>query len=135
VGSSLYSNWCGLAFERVCLAHIPQIKHSLSIGGVTTNEYSWYVRKTDTHPGAQIDLLLDRADQTINLCEIKYTTGGDYTLNEEEERKILNRREQFLETTHTQKSIHLTLITTRGLTRNAHSDIFQNVVNVDALFS
>jgi hypothetical protein len=134
VGSSLYSNWCGLAFERVCLAHIPQIKQSLSIGGVATNEYSWYVRKNDTHPGAQIDLLLDRADQTINLCEIKYTAGGDYTLNEEEEGKILNRRERFLETTGTRKAIHLTLITTRGLTKNSHADIFQNVVNADALF-
>lgn len=134
VGSSLYSNWCGLAFERVCLAHIPQIKQSLSIGGVATNEYSWYVRKNDTHPGAQIDLLFDRADQTINLCEIKYTAGGDYTLNEEEEGKILNRRERFLETTGTRKAIHLTLITTRGLTKNAHSDIFQNVVNAEDLF-
>jgi hypothetical protein len=134
VGSSLYSNWCGLAFERVCMAHIPQIKQSLSIGGVTTNEYSWYVRKTDSHPGAQVDLLLDRADQTINLCEIKYTSGAEYTLTEEEERKILNRREQFLEATGTQKSIHLTLITTRGLSPNAHSDIFQNVVGADSLF-
>jgi hypothetical protein len=135
VGSSLYSNWCGLAFERVCMAHIPQIKQSLSIGGVTTNEYSWYVRKTDSHPGAQVDLLLDRADQTINLCEIKYTSGAEYTLTEEEERKILNRREQFLEATGTQKSIHLTLITTRGLSQNAHSDIFQNVVGADSLFA
>jgi hypothetical protein len=134
VGSSLYSNWCGLAFERVCLAHIPQIKQSLSIGGVTTNEYSWYTRKSDTHPGAQIDLLLDRADQTINLCEIKYTAGGDYTLNEEEEAKILNRRERFLEATGTKKAIHMTLITTNGLTRNSHSDIFQNTVTSNALF-
>ena len=47
VGSSLYSNWCGLAFERVCLTHIPQIKKALGIGGVTSNEYSWFARKTE----------------------------------------------------------------------------------------
>ena len=135
IGSSLYNNWCGLAFERVCFAHIPQIKHALSIGGVVTNEYSWFVRKTDDRPGAQIDLLLDRGDQTINICEIKYTTSSEYTLNEEEEAKILSRRERFIEETDTTKAVHLTLITTRGLTQNSHSDVFQNVVVAESLFS
>jgi hypothetical protein len=65
----------------------------------------------------------------------KYTSGAEYTLTEEEERKILNRREQFLEANGTQKSIHLTLITTHGLSQNAHSDIFQNVVSADSLFA
>lgn len=134
VGSSFYDNWCGLAYERVCLAHIPQIKKALSIGGVTSNEYSWFVRKTENEPGAQIDLLLDRSDETINICEIKYTSSGEYTVDEEEEQKILNRRKRFLEVTQTTKAIHLTLITTRGLTHNAHADIFQNVVTADSLF-
>ncbi|MBQ8852936.1 MAG: ATP-binding protein [Alistipes sp.] len=135
VGSSLYYNWCGLAFERVCFAHIPQIKQALSIGGVVTNEYSWFVRKTENNPGAQIDLLLDRADQTINICEIKYTSSNDYTLDEDEETKILSRRERFISETHTSKAVHITLITTRGLTPNSHSDIFQNVIVAESLFS
>jgi hypothetical protein len=131
----MYNNWCGLAFERVCFAHIPQIKQSLSIGGVTTNEYSWSAHKTDQYAGAQIDLLLDRSDETINICEIKYSASGEYTLTEDEECKILNRRESFVMETGTTKAIHLTLITTRGLTKNSHSDIFQNLVVADALFS
>lgn len=135
IGSNMYNNWCGLAFERVCFAHIPQIKHALSIGGVVTNEYSWFVRKTEDRPGVQIDLLLDRGDQTINVCEIKYTTSNEYTLNEEEEIKILSRRERFIEETDTTKAVHLTLITTRGLTKNSHSDIFQNVVVAESLFN
>lgn len=135
IGSNLYNCWCGLAFERICMAHVPQIKQALSIGGVATNEYSWLVRKTENRPGAQIDLLIDRADETINLCEMKFTASSDYILTEEEERKILNRRERFLEETNTQKAIHITLITTLGLTRNAHSDIIQNVVTADALFT
>lgn len=135
IGSALYNNWCGLAFERVCFAHIPQIKHALSIGGVVTNEYSWYVRKTEERPGAQIDLLLDRGDQTINICEIKYSASSEYTLNEEEETKILSRRERFIEETDSTKAVHLTLITTRGLTQNSHSDIFQNVVVAESLFN
>lgn len=134
IGSSLYNSWCGLAFERVCLAHIPQIKHALSIGGVTSNEYSWFARKTEDAPGAQIDLLLDRSDETINICEIKYTSSGEYTMTEEEEQKILNRRQRFLQYTRTTKAIHLTLITTRGLVRNAHADIFQSVVTANDLF-
>ena len=135
IGSALYNNWCGLAFERVCFAHIPQIKHALSIGGVVTNEYSWYVRKTEERPGAQIDLLLDRGDQTINICEIKYSASSESTLNEEEETKILSRRERFIEETDSTKAVHLTLITTRGLTQNSHSDIFQNVVVAESLFN
>jgi hypothetical protein len=134
VGSSLYNIWCGLAFERVCFAHIPQIKQALSIGGVTTNEYSWSARKTEQHAGAQIDLLLDRNDETINICEIKYSAAGEYILTEDEEIKILNRRDSFVLETGTTKAIHLTLITTRGLTKNSHSDIFQNLVVADALF-
>jgi AAA+ ATPase superfamily predicted ATPase len=135
VGSSMYATWSGLAFERVCLAHIPEIKCALSIGGVTTNEYSWIVRQTADRPGAQIDLLLDRSDQTINLCEIKYTTAGSYTLTEAEATRILVRRERFIQETATTKAIHLTLISPYGLTRNAHSDIFQSVVTADGLFS
>ena len=123
-----------MAFERVCLAHIPQIKHALSIGGVTSNEYSWFARKTEERPGAQIDLLIDRSDETINICEVKYTSSGEYTVTEEEERKVLNRRDRFMEDTRTTKAIYLTLITTRGLTRNPHSDIFQNVVTAESFF-
>lgn len=134
IGSSLYSNWCGLAFERVCLAHIPQIKQALGIGGVASEEYSWFVRGTDERPGAQIDLLIDRNDGTINICEIKYTAAGDYILTAAEEEKLLNRRECFLTVTHTAKDIHLTLLTTHGLSRNAHADVFQNVVTADAFF-
>lgn len=101
---------------------------------MTSNEYSWFTRKTEDSAGAQIDLLLDRSDETINICEIKYTSSGDYTVTEEEEQKVLNRRERFLENTRTTKAIHLTLITTHGLTRNAHADIFQNVVTADSFF-
>ena len=134
IGSSLYNNWCGLAFERVCLAHIPQIKHALSIGGVSSNEYSWFARKTENRPGAQIDLLLDRSDETINICEIKYTSSGEFTMTGEEEQKVLYRRECFQKDTRTTKAVHLTMITTYGLFPNAHADIFQNVVTADDLF-
>lgn len=134
IGSSLHSNWCGLAFERVCLAHVNQIKQALSIGGVSTSEYSWFVRKNEEQPGAQIDLLLDRNDDTINICEMKYVAAGNYALNAEEEQKILNRRERFMQETKTTKAVQLTLVTTNGLTKNLHADVFQNVISSDSLF-
>lgn len=134
IGSSLYSNWCGLAFERVCLAHVSQIKQALSIGGVSTSEYSWFVCRNEEQPGAQIDLLLDRNDDTINICEMKYVTAGNYALNAEEEQKILNRRERFMQETKTTKAVQLTLVTTYGLTKNPYADVFQNVVVSDSLF-
>ena len=68
-----YHNWCGLAFERICLLHSEQIKKVLGISGIITNECSWRTAANDEHPGAQIDLLIDRSDKAINLCEIKYS--------------------------------------------------------------
>lgn len=134
MSSPIYNNWCGLAFERLCLAHVEQIKRALGIDGIMSNEYSWNIRKTDEHYGAQIDLLIDRSDNAINLCEMKYS-AGEYVLEEKEERNIINRREVFVRETHTNKAIHLTLITNIGLARNTYSDVFQNVVTADALFA
>ncbi|MGN1246841.1 MAG: ATP-binding protein, partial [Muribaculaceae bacterium] len=133
IGSSTHNTWCGLAFERICFAHIPQIKKALGINGVSTAEYSWTVRRKGDVPGAQIDLLLDRSDETINICEIKYSSG-DYVMTDDEEVRILSRRERFLKETGTSKAIHLTLITSRGVARNAHCDIFQSFVSAKDFF-
>ena len=69
--SSLRYSWCGLAFERVCFQHIPQIKQALGISGVVTNTYSWQVKDDPVYgAGAQIDMLIERADNTINICKM-----------------------------------------------------------------
>ena len=84
-------------------------------------------------PGVQIDMLIDRSDQVVNLCEMKYATSS-YSLTKEEEMKLRNRLEVFRTTTQTTKAIHLTMITTYGLTPNIHSGIIQNEVTMDDLF-
>ena len=68
--------WCGLAFERVCLEHVPQIKRALGISGVQANVRSWNCKGDEEIGinGSQIDLLIDRKDQVINVCEMKYAT-------------------------------------------------------------
>ena len=74
IGKTAYNVWCGLAFERVCFQHVEQIKKALGISGVISNVYSLIYRaQTADEQGVQIDMLIDREDDTINLCEIKYS--------------------------------------------------------------
>jgi hypothetical protein len=69
-----YLSWCGYAFENICFSHLDQVKKALQIGGVQSTTSSWRQSGTFSEAGTQIDLLLDRADQCINICEIKFST-------------------------------------------------------------
>lgn len=136
IDSPLHRAWSGLAFEHVCLQHVNQIKDALGIKGVLTNVYSW---RTESHEEkgidkTQIDLLIDRNDGVINLCEIKFSTK-EYVISENEEMKIRRRRGNFIEATKTHKAVHITLITPYGLKQNAHSAIVQNQVTLNELFT
>lgn len=136
IGSPLHRAWSGLAFERVCLQHIPQIKEALGISGVLSNVYSWRT-EADEDKGidkTQIDLLIDRNDGVINLCEMKFS-AQEYAITEEEEMKLRRRRGNFIEATNTKKAIHITLVTPYGLKQNSHSAIAQNEVNLNSLFN
>ena len=62
----------GYAYENIALLHIHQIKTALGISGIQTKQYSFITKATDEHEGVQIDLLIDRADNVINLCEVKF---------------------------------------------------------------
>ena len=74
IGKTAYNVWCGLAFERVCFQHVEQIKKALGISGVISNVYSWIFRAQNAdEQGVQIDMFIDREDDTINLCKIKYS--------------------------------------------------------------
>jgi hypothetical protein len=64
--------WSGYAFENICLNHIDKIKKSLGISGVVSNQYGFIVKATDISAGTQIDLIIDRHDQVISLCEMKF---------------------------------------------------------------
>lgn len=137
LGSTMHNQWAGLAFERVCLTHVNQIKAALSIGGVISSEAAWYSaqnrKNSSTARGAQIDLLIDRNDGIIDLCEMKYY-ADEVSLSEEEETKIENRKLRLREETQTEKAVHAILVTTKGLKRNAHSDCIQSVVTMEELF-
>ena len=99
--------WRGLAFENVCFAHIRQIKSALGISGVHTETFSWTFKGDETHDGTQIDMLIDRADRIINLCEIKFSLS-EYTVTKDYDRKLRDRLQTFLDVARPKKAIHQT---------------------------
>jgi AAA+ ATPase superfamily predicted ATPase len=127
-----HRTWCGYAFERVCMAHASQIKSKLGINGVIATIYSW--RSKDAKPSAQIDMLIDRRDGVINLCEIKYSVEK-YTISKSDDDDFRRRRTAFLAETGTRSALHQTMITTYGLEHNAYRNNIQSEITLDDLFS
>ena len=126
--------WRGLAFERLCLWHLPQLRAALGISGVLTSAYSWRGRKTDDGDSpVQIDLLLDRRDGIINLCEMKYSSAP-YELDGEEVSKLAKRVSQFIKQTGTRKAVSPVLVAAAGVKRNIYSGNVNFVVTLDDLF-
>jgi len=123
--------WCGYAFERLCMLHIDQIKQRLGISGVISEVYTF--RSKLKKGGAQIDIVIDRRDSTINLCECKFS-GAAYTITSEDAASLENKRDVFLQETKTKKSIHMTMIAANGLTHNAYCNDIQAVITLDDLF-
>ena len=128
--------WAGLTFEQLCKDHIPQIKRKLGISGVLSEESSWSASPQDGKDaagGAQIDLLIDRRDQVVNLCEIKFSMN-EFQIDKEYDQKLRNKISAFRQTTNCRKTIQLTLITTYGVQQNKYSGIVSNEVRLDDLF-
>lgn len=125
-------SWRGFAFENVCFHHIQQIKEALRIGAVSTKQSAWS-KKDDDETGTQIDLLLDRRDNVLSMCEIKFY-GDMFTVSKDYYMTLLHRQNVLLQSVSKKTSIHSVLITTFGLVRNKYSDAFQNVITLDDLF-
>ncbi|MDR2620726.1 MAG: ATP-binding protein [Propionibacteriaceae bacterium] len=120
-----HSAWTGNSFELVCQAHLPQLLAQMGIGAVITTASSW--RSAQSDPGAQIDLVIERADNVINLCEMKYSPDL-FSIDKSLDKTMRYRRAAFIEETRTRKAVHLTLITPFGLKRNQYSDSIQSQV-------
>ena len=133
ITSPQITSWRGYAYENVCFNHIQQIKKALGISGVITNHSAWSKRKDDTE-GIQIDLLISRNDNVINMCEIKYYSS-DFTVDKAYYQVLLHRQELLSKEIAPKVSIHSTLITTFGLSYNEYSGIFSNVITLDDLFN
>lgn len=132
--SSSWKGWSGLAFETICLKHTAQLKKALGIAGVYTESSVWrLVGKNDTE-GTQIDLLLDRQDNCINLCEIKFSLT-EFTIDKAYAEILNKKRRIFIEKTGTKKAVFITMISTFGIKVNEHFlGTAQNQLTMDVLF-
>ena len=128
-----FTAWSGYAFEQVCLQHTPQLKRALHIGGVITRSSAWL--GSDGTRKAQIDLVIDRRDGVINLCEMKFSTGT-FTISKAYAAELREKVSIFKESTKTRKAVYLTMVTTYGLTRNhPETGLIQNELTMDVLFN
>lgn len=135
--SPAYRTWSGYAFEQVCLAHVPQLKQALGIRGVISHTASWRssAAKGAGKRGAQIDLVIDRRDHVINLCEMKFSLLP-YTITKAYAAQLQQKLSTFREETGTLKALHLTLITTQGLKQNAWAtNLVQHDLTMNVLFA
>lgn len=123
--------WSGYAFEQVCLYHVEQIKMALGIAGVESHTSSWRSRTSEN--GAQIDLVIDRRDQVINLCEMKFSIHP-FLIDKKYDEILRNKIGCFKTETKTRKSVFLTMVTTFGLQQNAYRGLVQNSILMDDLF-
>ena len=149
INSPAYYAWAGHAFEIVCLLHIHQIKSKLGITGIQTQEFSWAAKNIidpDTENsrrdvpvaehrrnGAQIDLLIDRADNTITVCEIKFT-GEPFVVTKEYADALINRRELLRAGTKTRKAVMIVMISANGISQTGYWNVLQDTITGDDLF-
>lgn len=123
--------WAGYAFEQVCIHHVNQIRQALGINGIVSDVCSWSYK--DKERGAQIDLIIDRSDKSIDLCEMKYS-DSEYELKKDYVEWMRARRDLFKEITGTRKSLRLTMISSGGIKQGKYSSAIQGIVGLDDLF-
>jgi AAA+ ATPase superfamily predicted ATPase len=125
-----YRSWRGYAFEQVCLSHLEQIRRAIGVSGIITHAASW--RSEESDPGAQIDLLIDRNDGVVTLCEMKYS-DSEIALTKSMAANIRSKRNTFIAESGTKKAVHIVLVTPVGLKRNRYYDVAQAIVTMSDL--
>ena len=131
-GQQSFKIWSGFRFETICIKHVEEIKETLKIAGINSTHGSWLEKKNNS--GAQIDLLLDRSDNVINICEMKFY-NSEYTINKKYADEITNKINTFKKSSKTKKSLFVTFITSFGVKENKYSlQHVQNEVTLDDLF-
>jgi AAA+ ATPase superfamily predicted ATPase len=131
---SKWKSWSGIAFESICLKHTQRIKKALGIEGVYTETSGWRYHPQKGEKGAQIDLLIDRQDFCINICEMKFSVK-EFIVDKNYTEELENKVSVFKSQTKTTKTLFLTLVTTFGIKKNEHATrLIQNEISMDALF-
>jgi len=131
IDNAKHRAWSGYAFEQVCMQHSAQIRKKLGISGVTTYSASW--RSKSSEPAVQIDLLIDRNDDIINLCEMKYA-ANEFVIDIKQDEALRKKKSTFISESKTRKGVHITMITTYGVKRNEYWNTIQSEVTMNDLF-
>ena len=124
--------WRGLAFEDVCFVHQQQIRAALGISGVHSEIYPWHLSADGKTKGAQIDMIIERADRVVNLCEMKFTQN-EFAIDKAYDEKLRDRLGTLSQMIG-KKNLQLTLVTTYGLKKNLYSNRIQRLITMDDLF-
>ena len=129
-------SWEGFTFEEVCFRHLPHIKRGLGIAGMATEASSWRFvpRKEDTRKGAQVDLVIKRADKIIHLVEMKFSEKP-YSITKEYEQRLRERKNLFMDVTGIARGPVITFITPMGVAKGAHSSIVHSQLTARDLFA
>lgn len=129
-------SWEGFTFEEICLRHLPHIKYGLGISGMATESSSWrfVAKKEDSRNGAQVDLVIKRADRIIHLVEMKFSENP-YTITKEYEERLQHRKALFIEATGTTHNVVHTFITPAGVARGIHSSFIHSQLTAKQLFA
>ncbi len=127
--------WQGLTFETICMEHNEQIKKALGIRGMATEVSTWRCEadKEKELPGAQIDMIIERADRMIHLCEMKFSQKP-YNITADYEKRLRDRMYIFDLKTKNKKPLVHTFVTTFGLGEGKHHSIVHSEVTMDDLF-
>lgn len=135
LNSGVIFDWMGRSFELICMKHHKQIKSALGIKGMSTSLSTWHVKanKEAGITGGQIDMIIERADRIIHLCEMKFSTDT-YHIKPEYERKLRERSGLFKELTKNNKTLVHTFITTYGVANGKNKSIVHGEVTMDDLF-
>ncbi len=133
VNSPKVNAWQGLCFEIVALRHVENIKRALGLSAIETKSSTWRSSGKEGLQGTQIDLIIERADRIIHLCELKFSLEP-LSITAEYEKKLRNRMALFRAETHTRKSLVTTFVTTYGVMQGKHSGIVNSQVTLDDLF-
>ena len=125
-------SWRGYAFENVCFNHILEIKRALGISGISSKESAW-TKTGEGEKGTQIDLLIIRKDNVVNMCEMKFYSDA-FVVDKDYDLLLKNRQTVLYENLPKKSTIHNTLVTTYGIKNNEYKWSFENVITMDDLF-
>ena len=125
--------WRGFIFEQICKDHIQQIKQKLGIAGVLSSESAWFVKSDEENDGAQVDMLIDRRDHVVNICEMKFS-HDEFSIDKDYEQNLRRKISRFIDVSGTKKTIQLTFVTTYGVKKNIYSSRVTNQVVLSDLF-